>query len=406
MTSVGAMTLNGFCGDMFAQVRDVFAANFQDRGEVGASLAIYLDGKLVVDLWGGLADTATGRPWDEDTMAVVFSSTKGMAATCMHMLAERGLLDFDAPVATYWPEFAANGKEEITVAMALSHQAGVPLYQADLPAGAFSDFDLLADRLAAEAPVWEPGTSHGYHAITIGVIEGELVRRITGRTIGAFLREEVADPLGADIWIGLPESEEPRVATLYLGEPDPRSPLQRKLAGDPHWVGRKLATNVGDDLNYVNARVRRAAQIPAAGGVASARGLARLYAPLSLDGAIDGVRLLQPSSLYAMREVRSASDCDVILRVPTTFTIGFSKIWGDRRLGPGQHVILGKEAFGAPGLGGSVGFADTDARMSFAYVMNRHGSGVGLNDRGQGLIDAAYRSLGFTTSATGVWVRG
>uniref|UniRef100_B0T7G6 Beta-lactamase n=1 Tax=Caulobacter sp. (strain K31) TaxID=366602 RepID=B0T7G6_CAUSK len=405
MTSVDVTSIHGFCDDTFKEVRDEFNANFKHRGELGASLAIYLDGKLVVDLWGGVADTATGRPWEEHTMAVVFSCTKGMAATCMHMLAERGLLDFNAPMATYWPEFAANGKEGITVAMALSHQAGVPLYQADLPAGAFQDFDLLASRLAAEAPVWEPGTAHGYHAITIGVIEGELMRRITGRTIGAFLRDEVARPLGADIWIGLPDSEEHRVATLYLSERDPRSPMQQKLTGDPHWIGRKLASNSGDDLNYVNARVRRAVEIPAAGGVASARGLARLYAPLSRDGAVDDVRLVQSSSLYAMREIRSASDCDVILRIPTTFTLGFSKSWGDRGLGTGQHVILGKEAFGTPGLGGSVGFADTQARMSFGYVMNRHGSGVGVNERGQSLIDAAYRSLGFTTSTPGYWVR-
>jgi CubicO group peptidase (beta-lactamase class C family) len=405
MISVDATSIRGFCDDSFREVREEFNANFRTRGEFGASVAIYLDGKPVVDLWGGVADTATGRPWEEHTMAVVFSATKGMAATCMHMLAERGLLDFNAPVATYWPEFAANGKEDITVAMALSHQAGVPLYQADLPAGAFQDFDLLASRLAAEAPVWEPGTAHGYHAITIGVIEGELARRITGRTIGAFLRDEVARPLGADIWIGLPESEEPRVATLYLGERDPRSPLQQKLANDPNWVGRKLASGSGDDLNYANARIRRAVEIPAAGGVASARGLARMYAPLSRDGAVDDVRLLQPSSLPAMREIRSASDCDVILRIPTTFTLGFSKSWGERRLGAGQHVILGKAAFGTPGLGGSIGFADTDARMSFGYVMNRHGSGVGLNERGQALIDAAYRSLGFTQSAPGPWVR-
>jgi len=405
MTSATSTDIRGFCDDLFAEVREEFAANFQSRDEVGASLAIYLDGKLMVDLWGGIADTATGRPWEEDTMAVVFSSTKGMAATCMHMLADRGLLDFSAPVATYWPEFAANGKKDVTVAMALSHQTGVPLYQVDLPTGAFQDFDLLASRLADEAPVWEPGTAHGYHAITIGVIEGELVRRITGRTIGAFLRDDVARPLGADIWIGLPESEEDRVATVYLSEPDPRSPLQQKLTNDPHWFARKFRANSGDDLNHVNARVRRAVEIPAAGGVASARGLARLYAPLSRDGAVDGVRLVQPASLYGMREVRSASDCDLILRIPTTFTLGFSKSWGARRLGTGHHVILGKEAFGTPGLGGSIGFADTDARMSFAYVMNRHGSGVGLNERGQQVIDAAYRSLGFTTSAPGFWVR-
>jgi len=406
MTSSNATNIQGFCDDRFKEIHAEFIANFHSRDEIGASLAIYLDGKLMVDLWGGVADNASGRPWEEDTMAVVFSATKGMAATCMHMLAERGQLDFNAPVAAYWPEFAANGKETITVAMALSHQAGVPLYQADLPVGVFNGFDLLAERLAAEAPVWEPGTTHGYHAVTIGVIEGELVRRITGKTIGTFLRDEVAKPLGADIWIGLPQIEEHRVATLYLAEPDPQTPLQQKLASDPDWIGAKLGTNSGDDLGYVNERVRHAAEIPASGGIASARGLARLYAPLSRDGSVDDVRLLQSSSLHAMREARSASDCDVILRIPTTFTLGFSKSWGSRRLGVGQHVIMGKEAFGTPGLGGSIGFADSDARMSFGYVMNRHGSGAGLNERGQSLIDAAYRSLGFASSAPGFWVRG
>lgn len=405
MTSVNATNVHGFCDELFKNVREEFNANFHSRGEIGASLAIYLDGKLKVNLWGGIADTATARPWEEDTMAVVFSCTKGMSATCMHMLAERGLLDFDAPIASYWPEFAANGKGDITVAMALSHQAGVPLFQEDLPVGGFNGFDLLVERLAAETPVWEPGTTHGYHAVTIGLIEGELVRRITGRTIGSFLREEVAGPLDADIWIGLPESEEHRVATLYLGTPDPQSPLQQKWKSDPNWIGRKLVTGTGDDLNYVNSRIRHAEEIPASGGIASARGLARLYAPLSRDGAVDDVRLVKSSSLHAMREVRSASDCDLILRVPTTFTLGFSKSWGSRRLGTGQHVILGKDAFGTPGLGGSIGFADTDARLSFGYVMNRHGSGVGLDERGQGLIDATYRALGFTSSAPGFWVR-
>jgi CubicO group peptidase (beta-lactamase class C family) len=399
------VAVHGLCAPEFAQVADAFARNFSEYGEVGAAVSICLDGKPVVDLWGGTADRDSARPWGEDTMAVVFSATKGMAATCMHMLAERGLLDFDAPVAHYWPEFAANGKEGITVAMALSHQAGVPVWRAELPPRALCDFDLVAERLAAEAPVWEPGTALGYHPVTIGVIEGELVRRITGRTIGTFLREEVARPLGADIWIGLPEAEEHRVATLYLSERDPHSPMMRKAASDPAWIGWSFINNIGGDRDHVNLRERHAAEIPAAGGIATARGLARLYAPLSRDGAVDGVRLLQPSSLDAMRELRSATDCDVLLRIPTTYTLGFSKSWGARRLGSGQHVILGKNAFGTPGMGGSIGFADTEARMSFGYVMNRHGSGVGLNERGQGLVDAAYRSLGFTTSAPGIWVR-
>ena len=396
---------HGTCAPEFSAVAEAFANNFAEHGEVGAAVAIHLDGKPVVDLWGGIADTEAARPWEEDTMVVVFSATKGMAATCMHMLAERGMLDFDEPVGAYWPEFAANGKEGVTVAMALSHQAGVPVWQEELPPKALHDPDLLAQRLAAEKPAWEPGTTHGYHPVTIGVIEGELVRRITGRTIGAFLREEIAVPLGADVWIGLPESEEDRVAPLYLADRDPRSPMTQKLMSDPDWIGWKFVGNTGGDRDNVNSRERHAAEIPAAGGIATARGLARLYAPLSRDGSVDDVRLLQAQSLHAMRETRSASDCDLLLRIPTTFTLGLSKTWGARRLGPGQHVILGKNAFGTPGMGGSMGFADSDARMSFGYVMNRHGSGVGLNERGQSLIDAAYRSLGFSSSAPGFWVR-
>ena len=399
------VSVQGVCAPEFSEVAAAFSRNFSDHGELGAAVSICLDGRRVVDLWGGIADRDSGQPWAEDTMAVVFSATKGMAATCMHMLADRGQLDFNAPVATYWPEFAANGKEEITVAMVLSHQAGVPVWRTELPPRALHDFDLLAGLLAAEAPVWEPGTAHGYHPVTIGVIEGELVRRITGRSIGAFLRDEVAGPLGADIWIGLPEGEEHRVATLYLSDRDPTSPMMRKLARDPAWIGERYINNLGGDRENVNLRERHAAEIPAAGGIATARGLARLYAPLSRDGEVDGVRLVRPSALHGMREVRSASDCDVLLRIPTTFTLGFSKSWGNRRLGSGQHVIMGRNAFGTPGMGGSIGFADTDARLSFGYVMNRHGSGVGLNERGQGLVDAAYRSIGFDSSAPGWWVR-
>ena len=399
------VAVHGTCAGQFSEVADAFSQNFARHGEVGAGVAIYLDGELVVDLWGGIADKDLGRPWQEDTMAVVFSATKGVSAVCMHMLAERGMLDFDEPIATYWPEFAANGKDAVTVAMALSHQAGLPVWQAELPPNALHDPDLLAQRLAAEPVVWEPGTAHGYHPVTIGVIEGELMKRITGRTIGTFLREEVAGPLGADLWIGLPESEEHRVATLYLADRDLQTPMGRKLVSDPDWIGWKFVANVGGDRDHVNSRERHAAEIPAAGAITTARGLARLYAPLARDGSVDGIRLLQPQSLYSMGETRSASDCDLLLRIPTTFTLGLSKSWGARGLGPGQHVILGKDAFGTPGMGGSMGFADTDARMSFAYVMNRHGSGVGLNERGQGLIDAAYRSLGFHSSAPGFWVR-
>ena len=399
--------VQGFCAPGFEEVRREFQRNFDQRGEIGAAVALTHRGRTVVDLWGGLADQERGTPWERDTMAVVFSTTKGLAAMCLHVLADRGLLDFEAPVARYWPEFAANGKERVTVAMVMSHQAGLPVWQEPLPDGALFDFDLAAGRLAAQAPAWEPGTTHGYHGLTIGWVVGELVRRVAGRTVGAFFREEVAIPLGADAWIGLPAAEHARVATLYLAAPDLDSAFFRKLNDEPDWLGSKLVSNDGGDIraHTVNSAERRSMEHPSAGGIATALGLARTYAPLSLDGSVDGTRIVGAGMLRGMRTVRSASACDTILRLPTTFTLGFSKTWGARRLGQGGHVILGEHAFGTPGMGGSLGFADGEAAMSFGYVMNRHGSGVGLNDRGQSLVDAAYRAVGFETSDPGFWVR-
>lgn len=398
-----AVTVHGRCEAGFEAVADEFRRNFAERGELGASVAVHVDGRSVVDLWGGIADQPTGAPWQEDTVAVIYSATKGLAATCLHILADRGKLDFDAPVARYWPEFAAAGKENITVAMVMSHQAGLPVWQEQLPDGALLDWGLATGRLAAEAPLWEPGTTHGYHAQTLGFLEGELVHRIDGRTIGTFLREEVAEPLGADAHIGLAASEHARVATLVFGDPDPNSALYRKLTTEPDWYGVKLMTNGGGHVSDLPSLYT--AELPAHGGIANARALARIYAPLSRDGALGDVRLVGSERLTGMRMTRSASDCDLILRLPTTFTLGYSKSWGARALGPGNYVILGEHAFGTPGMGGSIGFADGAAKMSFGYVMNRHGSGVGLNDRGQSLIDAAYRAIGFTSSDAGYWTR-
>jgi CubicO group peptidase (beta-lactamase class C family) len=336
----------------------------------------------------------------------IFSATKGMAATCLHVLIDRGLLNVEAPVAYYWPEFAANGKGRVTVAMLMSHQAGLPLWQAEIPPGGLLDWTLVTSALAEQAPIWEPGTCHGYHGMTLGFLEGELVRRITGKSIGTFLREEIAEPLDADVWIGLPESEEERVAPIMLSDFS-ASAVYAKMLAEPSWVGTKMFTNVGEAFTAENidSRAYHAAEAPATGGLASAQGLARLYAPLSLNGSIDGVRVVRPSALPGMRSIRSASSCDLMLRLATTFTLGFSKSWGVRQDGAGNYAIIGEDAFGTPGMGGSMGFADGNARMSFGYVMNQCGSGIALNERGQSLIDAAYRAVGFTSHEPGFWVR-
>lgn len=397
--------VGGFCAAGFEQVREEFLRNFNERNELGAAVCIRVRGETVVDLWGGIADRATGRPWHEDTLAVVFSSTKGLAATCLHVLADRGLIAFDDPLSRYWPEFGANGKGAITVAMVVSHQAGLPVWQAPLPQGALRDWDRAAAQLASEAPLWEPGTAHGYHGITIGWLVGELVRRVTGQSIGTFFREQVAAPLEADAWIGLPETHHQRVSTLELPPPDPTSAFFRKIEQEPDWFGAKLINNDGGDISSVNTAGRWSMEHPSAGGIATARALAAIYSPLAMDGADSGFRLVSAPAVHGMRATRSASDCDLVLRLRTTFTLGFSKSWGDRRLGPGNHVVVGENAFGTPGWGGSIGFADPDAGMSFGYVMNRLGAGVGLNDRGQSLVDAAYRAVGFSGSAPGHWVR-
>jgi CubicO group peptidase (beta-lactamase class C family) len=399
--------VNGRCDEKFREVRVQFEDNFASRGEVGASLAIYFEGELVVDLWGGLSAPQSERAWTRESLVEVFSATKGLSATCLNVMIDRGLLSVDAPVAQYWPEFGANRKDKVTVGMALSHQTGLPFWQTRVPRNGLLDWGFATAALAGEAPIWEPGTCHGYHGMTSGFIWGEIVRRVTGKSIGTFLRQEIAGPLGADVWIGLPESEESRVSNVILADFDPNSKMFAKAIAEPEWQGGRMLDNCGDLFSpeIINSRAFRAAEGPATGGVATAHGLARVYAPLSLDGSIDGVRLVKESSLPGMRTARSVSSLDLMLRLPTTFTLGFSKTWGRREDSEGNYMILGEQAFGTPGMGGSMGFADGQARLAFGYTMNRLGPGVALNRRGQSLIDAAYKAVGFTSHAPGFWVR-
>src|SRR5947208_475875 len=210
--------IDGTCSPKFERVRVEFERNFAERGEVGASVCLTLDGETVVDLWGGVADPTSGRAWDRDTIGVLWSCTKGAVALCAHMLMARGDVTLDAPVASYWPEFAKNGKDAVTIRMLLAHQAGLAALREPIPDGGFCHWDDIVDRLAAQEPLWEPGSRHGYHALTFGHLVGEVVRRVTGRSIGAFFREEVAEPLDLDFWIGLPEEHEGRLAPTIAPE--------------------------------------------------------------------------------------------------------------------------------------------------------------------------------------------
>ena len=388
------MNVEGICDPRFAPVREAFRENFASREELGAAVAVSVDGKIVVDLWGGIADKVSGRPWTRDTTVVVFSCTKGATALCAHMLVARGELDLDAPVARYWPAFGAAGKEAIPVRMLLNHQAGLAAIDQPLPAGALYDWDTMSAAVAAQAPHWEPGTAHGYHAVTFGWLVGEVVRRISGRSLGTFFREAVATPLGLDFWIGLPEALESRVAPIRMapltGE---TTPLMRAMAERGSLISKAFTNPPGlMTARQVNTRTLHAAEVPAANGIATARALAGMYTPLACGGRLGGVELVDHDTMQAMATVESDGD-DRILLIPTRFASGFMKSIDNRS---GDSAILGPnpDAFGHAGAGGSIGMADPVARVAIGYVMNQMGAGVLLNARGQALIDAAYASLG------------
>jgi CubicO group peptidase (beta-lactamase class C family) len=389
--------ISGVWHPTFRRVRDEFLRNFTQRGEVGASVCVMMGGFPVVDLWGGTADPATGAPWQQNTLVHVWSCTKGVTALCAHLLASRGLLDLDAPVVQYWPEFGQQGKEGTTVEMLMSHKAGVPAIRQPLPQGALYDWDFMTETLAAEEPFWQPGTRHGYHALTFGFLVGELVRRISGRPLDVFFREEIAQPLGLDFWLTLPASEDARVApSLPAAPPAPPFPAWLLLAlTDPTSIPALIFFNNGGYLvpGEADTRAAREAVIGATGGITNARGLCRLYSELARPRS----SLVETASLVRMSRPISAG-FDQFGQIPSRFTAGYIKSMDNRRGTPGNQDtgILSEDAFGHSGFGGSIGFADPRAGLSLGYAMNQQGPGTLLNPRGQSLVDAAYRSLGYS----------
>ena len=368
--------IHGHCDQRFSSVREAFAKNFEDGLELGASFAATLDGKFVVDIWAGYADAAQTRPWQRDTIVNVFSTTKPMTALCALMLVDRGLLDLDAPVARYWPEFAQAGKESIPVRYLLSHQAGLAAIDEPLPQEALFDWDRTVAALAAQKPLWDPGTQSGYHAFTFGWLVGEVVRRITGKSLGTFFREEVATPLNADFHVGLAEEHEPRVAKIIPPETPPFEP------GSPL---EKASTNPGRYApDLANTRAWRAAEIPAANGHGNARSVARVMAVLACGGELEGVRLLTlPTIEKAIEEQYYGPD--VVLGLPIRWGLGFALTSNEMPMGPNPHT------FGWGGWGGSVALVDLDARLSFSYVMNKLGPLV--DTRAMGPAMALFTSL-------------
>ena len=377
--------VDGTCDPRFEKVRDTFVANFGEGGDVGAAVAVIHRGEMVVDLWGGsVTDGRTGE-WQRDTIVNVFSTTKGMTALCAHLLIDRGELDVDAPVSRYWPEFAQAGKDHIPVRWLLSHRAGLSAIREPLPTDALFDWDRMCVALARSEPWWEPGTASGYHAMTFGFLVGEVVRRITGQSVGTFFRSEVAEPLGVDFSIGLPVAEHHRVADLIV----PPGGVWPSIPAGAHPSVHAMHNPPMDD-GIVNSTAWRTAEIPAAGGHGTARGLARAYGALANGGSIDGVRLVSPGAIDRMREPQPEGvDLFIGLAlggVAFRWNLGFMPNIMNVTYGPNPR------AFGHTGHGGSVAMCDPEAGLSVAYVMNRMkvaSEGQAPDTRSVSLIHAA-----------------
>jgi CubicO group peptidase (beta-lactamase class C family) len=382
--------IEGSCDSRFARVKAAFAENFDQRNEYGAAVAVSIDGKMVVDLWGGHADRARTRPWARDTIVTVFSTTKGMTAICAHRLADKGLLDFDAPVARYWPEFAQHGKDRITVRQLLNHRAGLPGVRKTLSREAIFDWNTMVTALASEEPFWEPGTKHGYHALTYGWLVGEVIRRLTGKSVGAYFKGEIAAPLGIDCHIGLDERDDVRCGEMIASEPPPPGQMDvfAYARENPDSATGKAFLNPPGALapRVINSRAWRGAEIPAANGHTTARALARLYGALARGGDVDGVNVLSPAEI-ARCHAEESYGTDEVLRVSTRFSTGFMLTQPHDTYGPNPHT------FGHPGAGGSLGFADPDAKVGFGYTMNKMGPHILVDPRARALFEAVYGSM-------------
>lgn len=402
--------VQGECAPGFEAVAEEFLTNFSEREELGASLCVDVEGDRKVDLYGGFLRPEEDAAWEEDTMSIVFSCTKAATALCAHMLIDRGALELHAPVTKYWPEFGQNGKQDVTVAMMLNHSVGLPALREPVKPGGYYDWEYMCQRLAAEEPFWEPGTRNGYHMITFGWTVGELVRRASGRSLGTFFREEVTEPLGIEFYIGLPPELVPRVAPVVPWLPTPGvapMPFTQALMSDPQSIPFLSLLNSGG--YSPDSPEAYAAEIGGGGGISNARGLAGMYQPLANGGATrDGaVRLLSADRVEQMAEVSMATQCDATLLAPTRFGLGFMRSMDNRHRPSGamETGILGRRAFGHAGAGGSIGFADPECGLAFGYSMNKMGAGLLLNPRGQSVVDATYRALGYRTDSPGFWVR-
>jgi CubicO group peptidase (beta-lactamase class C family) len=401
--TVSETEIGGWAAPGFEGVREAFAENFRSHGDKGASLGVYVDGQAKVDLWGGTADVSTGRPWTADSVSIIYSATKGATAILAWLLAQRGVLDFDAPVTRYWPEFAGGGKADVPVRYLFTHQVGLPYLDTTLTREEILEGSRIVEVLEQQKPVWEPGTAHGYHALTYGWLAGALIAKATGMPLGKVFEAEIAKPLGLDLHIGLPDDDISRVAPLVdMPPPDPNAldaitdPAQRELlmalgaaALDPESTfSRALSTNgalpTPDATTWNDPRVGQA-EMPAANGISNGRSLARLYAATVSE--VDGIRLLSEETVEKAR-AEQVSGPDRTLILPSRFGTGF-------QLPTPASPQLSPDSFGHQGAGGALGFADVRHKVGFGYVQNQLlGGGPAGDPRTQTLIAAVARAVG------------
>jgi CubicO group peptidase (beta-lactamase class C family) len=371
--------IHGSCDPRFERVGEVFAENFARRGEVGAAVCVYQNGEKLVDLWGGIADPETGMDWAENTLVCMMSVSKSMAALCVHRLIDRGVIALDATVASYWPEFAQAGKGAITVKQLLGGFAGL-IYADAAPPNSITNWEVMIRALEQQAPEWPPGTRGAYHSMSMGLLLGELVRRADGRRIAQFLREEIAGPLGAEYGYGLDDEQIARTARIL---PNPESVTTNAIADRTSKLGRAWKARPAG-AEYYNSDEFRRGVFPSSNGHGNARSVARIYAALSLDGTIDGVEILKPGSIERLREEQWDGICGMTDR---HFRYGLGFFLGGVPLAP---LGPNRGAFGHPGAGGALGFADPENRISFSYSPNFMCGGAGVGERCESLVKAVY----------------
>lgn len=374
-------SVQGMTQDRYAAARAQFEENLTKGEDIGASFCATVEGETVVDLWGGYADPAKTRAWERDTIVNVYSTTKTMTALTALLIADRGDLDFEAPVAKYWPEFAANGKSAIKVSHLMSHSAGLSGWKEPITTEDLYDWEKATSLLAAQAPYWEAGTAPGYHALTQGYLVGEVVRRITGKSLGTVFREEIAEPLGADFHIGLPASEDHRVAELL---PPPPGGGVGDMRNQTELM-RNMSSNPGIDVSATKTRGWRAAEIPAAGGTGNARSVAEIHAILANGGVAKGKRFMSEAGCRKALELQ-VEGRDLILDVPARFGLGFGL--------PGVLPLPNPNSMYWGGYGGSLIIIDMDARTTFAYVMNKMMPTTMGDMRALGLAMAMWTAMG------------